>query len=81
MPKTIIAPRLTLRNGRKQWVVYCPKSLGGGMQSFGDNKLAADRHAAALEKRRASGPSVLLGLSHDEQSAILLARRELGDGP
>lgn len=81
MPKTTITARLVFRNGRKQWVVYCPKSLGGGMQSFGDNKVAADRHAITLEKRRASGPSVLLGLSHDEQSAILMARRELGDGP
>lgn len=81
MPRRQITARWILRNGVFQWRVLTPANLGGGAQYFGDDKVAADRRVSELVRLRKNGPAVLLGLSHDEQSAILLARRELGDGP
>lgn len=81
MPRNLITARWVKRNGVMQWRVLTPANLGGGAQYFGDDKLAADRRVSELVRLRKNGPAVLLGLSHDEQSAILLARRELGDGP
>lgn len=81
MPRRLITKRWVVRNGVGMWRVITPADLGGGAQYFGTDVIAADRRVAELVRLRKNGPAVLLGLSHDEQSAILLARRELGDGP
>jgi integrase len=81
MPRRLITARFVKRNSVWVWRVGTPISLGGGAQYFGDDKAAADRRAREVNKLLAQGPSVILGLSHNEQAAILLARRELGDGP
>lgn len=80
MPRLIIA-RQVFKNGRLQWCVTTPKDLGGGRKYYNLDHDAAKAEALRLTKLRAQGPNVLLGLSHNEQAAILLARRELGDGP
>lgn len=82
MPRRLITKRMVKRNGVFQWRVITPADLGGGAQYFKiEDAIGADRRVAELVRLRKNGPAVLLGLSHDEQSAILLARRELGDGP
>lgn len=79
MPKYSITARWVFKNGRWQLRVLTPRDLGGGERYFGDDKEAADRRVAELEKLRRNGPNRLLGYSPDLQSVIVLAVNELGD--
>lgn len=77
-----ILPRQIFKNGGKVWRVRVPKDLkhaeGQTYRFFGENEKAATKYARQLTEARSSLGSEFLRLTAPEQSAVLLALREVG---